>query len=206
MVIRVVVNQKITLKLGTISTQVKPRSCTTLWDCRINRTRGKLHVVWVFLFSRHNNGFCSSTTILSLLSVAKGMKLMPRIIRHFNTEENLALISVILGNFSHLNVCRNVIYPGSTIANVEEARTQKFVSFDEVELFINTVAPPLLNLISESSLKVVNYLMRIFVERNDIVSVARTKVRISSAIGDPSLNHVYVVAWTCILDNDSITS
>ncbi|KAI7880086.1 hypothetical protein K492DRAFT_178108 [Lichtheimia hyalospora FSU 10163] len=117
----------------------------------------------------------SSTTVLSLLSVAKGMKLVPRIIRHFNTEENLALVSAILGNFSHLNVCRNVIYPGSTIANVEEARTQKFVSFDEVELFINTVAPPLLNLISESSLKVVNYLMRLFVEKNDIVSVARTK-------------------------------
>lgn len=159
-----------------------------------------------FLFSRHNSGCCSSTTILSLLSVAKGMKLMPRIIRHFNTEENLALVSVILGNFSHLNVCRNVIYPGSTIANVEEARTQKFVSFDEVELFINTVAPPLLNLISESSLKVVNYLMRAFVERNDIVSVARTKVRISSAIEDPSLNHVSIIAWTCILDNDSIKS
>lgn len=130
---------------------------------------------------------------------------MPRIIRHFTTEENLALVSVILGNFSHLNVCRNVIYPGSTIANVEEARTQKFVSFDEVELFINTVAPPLLNLISESSLKVVNYLMRIFVEKNDIVSVARTKVKDISVIEDPSLNTI-CIAWTCIFDNDPITS
>ncbi|KAG2216550.1 hypothetical protein INT45_006026, partial [Circinella minor] len=113
--------------------------------------------------------------IISILSVAKGAKLIPRIVRHLTSDQNLTMLTVIIANFSRLFVCRHVIYPGSMVANAEEAKKQKFVTLDDVELFINMAAPPLLGLISEAPLQVINGLVKLFLEKNEIVSVARTK-------------------------------
>ncbi|KAI8138015.1 topoisomerase II-associated protein PAT1-domain-containing protein [Fennellomyces sp. T-0311] len=113
--------------------------------------------------------------IVSILSVAKGAKLIPRIVRHLSSDQNLTMLTVIIAHFSRLTVCRHVIYPMSMVANAEEAKKQKFVSFDDVELFINMAAPPLLSLISEAPLQVINGLVKLFIEKNDIVAVARTK-------------------------------
>lgn len=111
-----------------------------------------------------------------MLSVSKGKKLIPRIVRHLSGDQILTMLSVIIANFSQLHVCHNVVYPGSMVANAEEAKKQKFVKFEEVELFINTAAPPLLGFISEAPLQVVNGLMRLFMEKNDITEIARSKV------------------------------
>ena len=121
--------------------------------------------------------------IISILSVAKGAKLIPRIVRHLTSDQNLTMLTVIIANFSRLFVCRHVIYPGSMVANAEEAKKQKFVTFDDVELFINMAAPPLLGLISEAPLQVINGLVKLFLEKNEIVSVARTKVRNIYSVG-----------------------
>ncbi|KAI9313294.1 topoisomerase II-associated protein PAT1-domain-containing protein [Dichotomocladium elegans] len=117
----------------------------------------------------------SPPLIILVLSVAKGQKLVPRIVRHLGADENMKLLSVVVANYSQLNVCHRVIYPGSMVANVEEAKSLKFVTFEEVEHFMNTAAPPLLGLISEASLKMVNDLMKLLMEKNDILTVARTK-------------------------------
>lgn len=99
------------------------------------------------------------------------------------------------------------------VANVEEAAPQKFVTFDDVELFINTAAPALLAVISEAPLRVVNGLTKLFMEKNNIVYIARTKVNehISAITGfsfmycDNDANIVLsFLAGTCIFDHVTV--
>lgn len=113
--------------------------------------------------------------LVSLLSIAKGKKLIPRIVRQLNHDQNLALLTVFIGNFSRLQVCRHVIYPGTAVANVDEAKKQQFVNFEDVELFMNATAPPLLAFIAEAPLRIVDGLLHLLLDKNDILAVAQTK-------------------------------
>ncbi|KAG2201345.1 hypothetical protein INT47_001433 [Mucor saturninus] len=113
--------------------------------------------------------------LISLLSIGKGKKLIPRIVRQLSHDQNLTLLTVFAGNFSKLQVCRHVIYPGTTVANVDEAKKQMFVTFDDVELFMNNTIPPLLGFIAEAPLRIVNGLLLLLLEKNDILTVAQTK-------------------------------
>jgi DNA topoisomerase 2-associated protein PAT1 len=113
--------------------------------------------------------------LVSLLSIAKGKKLIPRIVRQLNHDQNLTLLTVFIGNFSRLQVCRHVIYPGTVVANVDEAKKQQFVNFDDVELFMNATAPPLLAFIAEAPLRIVDGLLHLLLDKNDILAVAQTK-------------------------------
>jgi DNA topoisomerase 2-associated protein PAT1 len=99
--------------------------------------------------------------LIVILSVPKGKKLIPRIVRQLSNEQNLELLHVVLAHFSKLDVSRNVIYPGTMVADVPEARQQPFVSFEDVELFFSVTMPSLLTLIAESSLQVVNQLLHV---------------------------------------------
>ncbi|KAI8637124.1 topoisomerase II-associated protein PAT1-domain-containing protein [Parasitella parasitica] len=113
--------------------------------------------------------------LVSLLSIAKGKKLIPRIVRQLNHDQNLVLLTVCIGNFSRLQVCRHVIYPGTAVANVDEAKKQQFVNFENVELFMNATAPPLLAFIAEAPLRIVNDLLYLLLDKNDILAIAQTK-------------------------------
>lgn len=87
------------------------------------------------------------------------------------------MLSVIISNFSQLQICQHVIYPGTQVVNVEEAQRQKFVSFEDVELFMNASAPSLLSFITEAPMQVVVGLTRLFMEKNDIGFIVQSKVR-----------------------------
>ncbi|KAF7732292.1 hypothetical protein EC973_005188 [Apophysomyces ossiformis] len=117
----------------------------------------------------------STPLLVSILSVNKGKKLIPRIVRHLNSDQNLTMITVIVANFARLQVCRHVIYPGTMVADAEEAKRQQFVTFEDVELFMNTTVPPLLAFIAEVPLRVVNGLLQVFMEKNDIETIARSR-------------------------------
>jgi DNA topoisomerase 2-associated protein PAT1 len=113
--------------------------------------------------------------LISLLSIAKGMKLIPRIFRQLSNDQSLTMLTVIVTHFSKLVVCRNVIYPGTAVADVDEAKKQLFVTYDNVELFMNATAPPLLRVIAEAPLSTVVHLFQLLIQKNNVVMVAQTK-------------------------------
>ncbi|CAO3669910.1 unnamed protein product [Rhizopus stolonifer] len=117
----------------------------------------------------------AETFLISLLSTAKGKKLIPRIVRQLNSDQNLKILSTLVAHFVKLQVCRCVIYPGTTVAHVEEAQKQSYVTLDDVELFMNATAPPLSAIIAEAPFQVVNGLLQLLLEKNDIIRVAQTK-------------------------------
>ncbi|KAI9014425.1 topoisomerase II-associated protein PAT1-domain-containing protein [Phycomyces nitens] len=113
--------------------------------------------------------------IISILSTGKGKKVIPRIVRYLSSDQNLTMVTVIIANFEQLQVCRHVIYPGTTVANAEEAKKQQFVTYEDVELFMNTAAPALLGFISEAPLRVINGLFHLFMEKNNVEVVSQSR-------------------------------
>ncbi|RIB22851.1 topoisomerase II-associated protein PAT1 [Gigaspora rosea] len=111
---------------------------------------------------------CYPHPFISILSVAKGKKVIPRVIRHCLPEQIFNLITVLVSNFETLDVCKGAIWGPQ--GNVNPAM------LEEVELFMNTVVPPLLQFVAESPLRIVIGLFGLFIERNNIVWVARSKV------------------------------
>lgn len=111
---------------------------------------------------------CYPHPFISVLSVAKGKKVIPRVIRHCLPEQIFNLITVLVSNFETLDVCKGAIWGPQ--GNVSPAM------LEEVELFMNTVVPPLLQFVAESPLRIVIGLFGLFIERNNIVWVARSKV------------------------------
>lgn len=132
----------------------------------------KVTKLWDALRLDDNN---ETPFLISMLSVSKGKKLIPRIVRQLNHDQNLNLLTVFVSNFSKLQVCRHVIYPGTAVANVDEAKKQKFVQFEDVELFMNATAPPLLAFIAEAPLRIVIGLLQLILEKSDVLLVAQTK-------------------------------
>lgn len=113
--------------------------------------------------------------LIRLLSVSKGKKSLPRVMRQLTHDQNRTLLNVFMSNFSMLQVCRYVIYPGTAVADVDEAKSQKFIDYGEIELFMNTAAPPLLAFIAESPLSTLIELLQLFLQKNDIMVVTQTK-------------------------------
>ncbi|CAG8520246.1 10081_t:CDS:2, partial [Acaulospora colombiana] len=75
---------------------------------------------------------------------------------------------MLVANFESLDVCKGAVWgPQGSVSPI---------ILEEVELFMNTVVPPLLQFVAEAPLGIVIRLFGLFVERNSIVWVARSKV------------------------------
>lgn len=95
-----------------------------------------------------------------MLNFQKGMKILPRAFRFMATDQILALFSVIITRFECLEV-----------SNVPLNESK-----DEVDVFMNTILPTYVAIISEANLDVINGLMRIFLERHNMVWLAKSRV------------------------------
>ncbi|KAG0270011.1 hypothetical protein DFQ27_000975 [Actinomortierella ambigua] len=99
---------------------------------------------------------------IAILNFSKGKKVIPRVLRHLLPEQTLTLLTMLVANFESLNVCK--------ADNYSDAQ-----GIQETELFMNTIVPPLLGFVSETPFRIVVGLLALFVERNNMVWVARSK-------------------------------
>ncbi|KAG0042140.1 hypothetical protein BGZ83_000843 [Gryganskiella cystojenkinii] len=99
---------------------------------------------------------------ISILNYSKGKKVIPRVLRHLLPEQTLTLLTMLVANFESLNVCKAEVY-----ADVQGNQ--------EIELFMNTIVPPLLGFVSETPFRIVVGLLALFIERNNMIWVARSK-------------------------------
>ena len=95
---------------------------------------------------------------ISLLSIPKATKLIPRAVRHFNPQQILTLNTLIIACF------------GQFLTFCDDSRL--------VESFLACVVPPFMTMVVSGSLRLIAGMLALFVERNNIVSVAQSKVRI----------------------------
>lgn len=92
------------------------------------------------------------------MTVSKAKKVMQRVMRQLSSEKALAVLTILLSRLSELDVVQN--RPSST----------------DVDLFMDFCFPPLVNVVREAPLRIVNALLRVLLERNVLLDVARTKV------------------------------
>lgn len=108
---------------------------------------------------------------IEILRHNKGKRLIPRIFRHLSTTERLTVLTRIINHLDTLDVVKNGSYK-----NGEELKASDRAS---IELFLQTVLPPIVQLISESEFGVVIGLLEILISSNDVVKVAHTKIGLS---------------------------
>jgi DNA topoisomerase 2-associated protein PAT1 len=108
---------------------------------------------------------------IQILSHAKGKKVIPRLFRHIDEQERITVVTMIVVHLDGLNVV------GHAIATPEEPLSPAIR--EEVELFSQTVMPPLFAHISESPLNIIIGLLGLILDRTNLHVVARTKIGLS---------------------------
>ena len=105
---------------------------------------------------------------IAILSHDKGKKLIPRIFRHISQKQHLTILTRVIAHIDTLDVVKGGAYV--------DGQDLKPRTKESIELFSQTVLPPLVHLISESPFDVVIGLLDILINSNNAVLVGSTKV------------------------------
>ncbi|KAG9194585.1 hypothetical protein G6011_04620 [Alternaria panax] len=105
---------------------------------------------------------------ISILSHAKGKKVVPRLFRHINEQERITVVTMIVVHLDALSVV------GHAIATPEEPLSAAIR--EEVDLFSQTVMSPIHAHISEAPLNIVIGLLGLVLDRTNLHVAARSKI------------------------------
>lgn len=129
---------------------------------------------------------------ISLMSVTKCKKLLPRLLRHTSYQQTLVLLTLLIATFDTLDVVRdaptldmnpndpafyaNSTSRGSAPLNIaSQKKTRKQVEL-ETEIFLNAAIPLVMGVIGSAQLRIVTGMLGLLVERNDLLKIAKSKV------------------------------
>lgn len=105
---------------------------------------------------------------IAILSHDKGKKLVPRIFRHISQKQHLTILTRVIAHIDTLDVVKNGVYV--------DGQDLKPKIKESIDLFSQTVLPPLVHLISEASFDVVIGLLDILLNSSNAVLVGSTKI------------------------------
>lgn len=108
---------------------------------------------------------------ISILAHAKGKKAIPRLFRHIDEQERITVVTMIVVHLDGLSVVNQAI--GTSEEPLSAAVRE------EIELFSQTVMPPLFAHISDSPLNIIIGLLGLVLDRTNLHVVARSKIGIS---------------------------
>lgn len=106
-----------------------------------------------------------------MLSHTKGKKAIPRIFRHIDEQERITVVTMIVVHLDNLSVV------SQAIASPDEPLSPAIR--EEVELFSQSVMPPLFAHISESPLNIIIGLLGLILDRTNLHIVARSRIGMS---------------------------
>lgn len=138
------------------------------WKDRIN---DQTEQIWSSLHIMDEIDDSQLHPFIQLLQYAKGKKLIPRVYRSLNPERRLTLISMVVAHLDLLDVV--------SLARYDESGSMSRQNREDIELFTQTVLPPLLVFTSEASLKIVSGLLNMLITRNSVELLATSKVGLS---------------------------
>ncbi|SPO28397.1 related to PAT1 - topoisomerase II-associated protein [Ustilago trichophora] len=111
---------------------------------------------------------------VSLLSSAKGKRLLPRALRHLSSEQTLTALTMVVASFESLDVVRN----GPLLDDLSDDPTKIEARRDaerQSETFATTIVPSMMAMASTAPMRIVSGMLALFVERNDPVRVTQTR-------------------------------
>jgi hypothetical protein len=110
---------------------------------------------------------------VELLKYGKGKRALPRAMERFSHDQNLAVVTVLLSRFAELDV------------------TQPGVDEDAVDTFMEHVFVPMVEVMSDAPLRLVNAWLRMILERVPMAQVVKS--RIGLALASIILNRVEIL-------------
>lgn len=111
---------------------------------------------------------------VSLLSSAKGKRLLPRALRHLSAEQTLTALTMVVASFESLDVVRN----GPLLDDLSDDPSKIEARRDaerQSETFATTIVPSMMQMASTAPMRIVSGMLALFVERNDPVRVSQTR-------------------------------
>ncbi|KAL0579270.1 DNA topoisomerase 2-associated protein pat1 [Marasmius crinis-equi] len=108
---------------------------------------------------------------ISILSVAKGKKLLPRLTRHLDSQRMLTLLTLLIACFSQLDVIVKAPLLDTTAEETpEHAEVER-----QTQAFLSGVIQSILPIIAKGSLRLVSGLLGLLLDRNDVAAIAKTR-------------------------------
>ncbi|TFY78939.1 hypothetical protein EWM64_g5071 [Hericium alpestre] len=107
---------------------------------------------------------------ISLITPAKGKKLLPRIARHLSSQQMLTMLTLLVACFSQMDV---VIY-ASILDSPIESPEQKEIEA-QTQTFLGSVIQSILPVVAKAGLRLVSGLLGLLLERSDIIAVSQTR-------------------------------
>ncbi|OZJ04385.1 hypothetical protein BZG36_02406 [Bifiguratus adelaidae] len=165
---------------------------------------GHLQKLWELLKVTDPIGVTYPHPFIAFLSVPKAKKLVARIVRHLTPEQTLTMLTMLVANFDSLDVCQPGLYDISAPAGIN-----KDVQY-QIDYFVNHVIPFALGFISDAPFKIVLGLMAIFLDRNNIPKITKTKAGLAfltiflsraEILKEQHVDDMELSQWTGIYNN-----
>ncbi|EGO22680.1 topoisomerase II-associated protein [Serpula lacrymans var. lacrymans S7.9] len=107
---------------------------------------------------------------VSLLTPAKGKKILPRLSRHISGPRMLTLLTLLVACFSQLDVFKQA----GLLDSVEDTPERQEVD-RQTQAFLGSVMQSILPVVAKAELRLVSGLLGLFLDRCDVVAAAQTK-------------------------------
>lgn len=139
------------------------------WGATLEALNAKL---WDELKVHEPIGATAQHPFIAFLSCAKGKKAIPRIFPHLSFEQRTTILTMIVYHLDQLDVVQGaaVDSDGTTLnANMRE----------NIELFISTVMPSLMQYLNETGIDIVDGILHLIATKLNIDLIARTRIGVS---------------------------
>lgn len=114
---------------------------------------------------------------VSILSVLKGKRLLPRAIRHLSAEQTLTLLTLLVATFDTLDVVVDApLLDQLDTTGSLEAKQRRLAVETKTEALLNAVIAPIMQVVGSSPLRMVTGMLGLLLDRNSLNSVIRSKV------------------------------
>jgi DNA topoisomerase 2-associated protein PAT1 len=139
------------------------------WGNTLEKLNAKL---WDELKVHEPIGAVVPHPFIAFLSCAKGKKAIPRIFPHLSFEQRTTILTMIVYHLDQLDVVQGAaITPGETSLN---SRMR-----ENIELFISTVMPSLMQYFNDTGLDIVDGVLNLLATKLNVDLIAKTRIGVS---------------------------
>ncbi|KAI5480813.1 DNA topoisomerase 2-associated protein PAT1 [Pseudohyphozyma bogoriensis] len=148
------------------------------WDIKYAELTAKL---WDTLRVMEPLDSCTPHPFISLVSVLKGKRILPRALRHLSQEQTLTLLTLIVATFDTLDTVRDAPLLDATddtsklSAGSLEGKQRRAAVEMKTEVFLNAIISPIMSVIGNAPLRMVTGMLGLLLERNEIMKVLKSK-------------------------------
>ena len=108
---------------------------------------------------------------IAFLSCAKGKKAIPRIFPHLDFEKRTTILTLIIYHLDQLDVVQGAVINGDTTLNAGMR--------ENIELFISTVMPSLMQYFNDTGLDIVDGVLNLVAMKLKVDMIAKTRIGVS---------------------------